>query len=144
MSQDINSLTLRYVEKSSNVMQLATKLAKDAVEQQDAAKGKVAAVVGHLKKAGLIDEHEEKLASEQLSKSASALDVLNNVVTEYSKLQAKVASVELGKAASDTSNDSDRGGAQNCHHKNANYVGYIRGAGETSARDRSLLALINR
>lgn len=142
MSQDIHGLALRYVEKSSNVMQLATKIAKDAATQQSDARSKVASVVGHLKKAGLIDEHEEKLASDQLSKSASALDVLNNVVGEYVKLQAKVASANLGEPASDSSKSVT--GPASCHHKNANYAGYVRGLGEVSARDRALLALLDR
>jgi len=137
---DINSLALRYVETSSDVMQLATKVARDAHSARQKALDKVANVVGQLKKAGLVDAHEEKLASDQLADPAAALDVLSNVVKEFSSLQAKKASADLGKP--DQAADSATPGS--CHHKNANYVGYHRGLGEASARDRALLALIDR
>jgi len=139
---DINGLALQYVEASSDVMQLATKVARDAHNARQKALDKVASVVGQLKKAGLVDSHEEKLASTQLADPSSALDVLNNVVVEYSKLQAKAASVDFGRSEKTTNTDAVPNGS--CHHKNANYVGYQRGVGEVSARDRALLALIDK
>ena len=138
---EINSLALRYVETSSDVMQLATKVARDAHNARRKALDKVASVVGQLKKAGLVDAHEEKLASDQLSDPAAALDILNNVVVKYASLQAQAASADLGKPAQATVAAAPSG---SCHHKNANYVGYQRGIGEVSARDRALLALIDK
>jgi hypothetical protein len=137
---EINSLALRYTETSSEVMQLATKIARDAHEQRQKALDKVASVVGQLKKAGLVDAHEEKIASDQLSDPAAALDILSNVASEYSKLLAKKASESLGRPEQPTTT-APQGSS---HSKNANYCGYQRGLGEVSARDRALLALIDR
>lgn len=138
---DVNSLALGYVETSSDALQLATKIARDAHDARKKALDKVASVVGQLKKAGLVDAHEEKIASDQLSDPAAALDILNNVVVKYAELQAKAASTDIGRPEQSSTPAAATG---SCHHKNANYVGYQRGLGEASARDRALLALIDR
>ena len=141
MSNDINAKFLNYVETSAKAMDLAEKIASNVNTEQKSAEDKVPAAQDLLKRAGLIDEDQEKAAAVQLSDHGQTLDILSNVLKHYQgeikEAQAKVASATMGAGVDGV----DRRTSQ---EKNANYVGRRRGLGENSPADASLLALIDR
>lgn len=137
-SAKFNEQVLNYVEKTSQALGVAIKLAEDSDARTKAAVEKVAGVKTRLRTAGLIDEDDVKRAEAQLADHAQTLDILDNVVEFYEgKLKeagAKIASASLGRAANDTDSGSKS------RQKHANYVG--RRAGYEDAPKESDLALL--
>jgi len=143
MSADINVKTLDFVSTANKALGVAMKMAEDVEATQVKVASKVPATVASLKRAGLIDDGDEKRAAEQLSNAVQSLDILNNVLDHYQgqlkDAQAKVASATMGEGVA----DADSNGKSRNHQKNANYTGYRRGLGEKSASDEALLRLID-
>ena len=142
MSNYTNAKTLDYVTTTNKALGVALKVAESVEATQKEAADKVPGLVTQLKQAGLIDEGDEKRASDQLLSGPQSLDILGNVLGHFQgqlkDAQAKVASATIGEGV-----DSDNGSSATGHQKNANYVGYRRGLGETSEADNALLKLID-
>jgi hypothetical protein len=139
MDNNINEKALKYVEATSKALGVAMKMAEDRQVSEKEAAEKVPSLVELLKKAGLIDEADEKRASAQLANQSQSLDILSNVLNhfqgELKEAQAKVASATLGSGVSEKAASAE---------KNANYVGQRRGFGDDRESDQAMLRLIGK
>lgn len=134
---NFDNKVLDFVEKSSHALEVASKLVKAAEAERQAVKEKVAALAKKLLAQNLIDEHELKTAEAQLSKTAEALEILDNVLDYYQEFH-KEATVKK-----DTSMGRGVSGA-NTSEKYAMYAGRRRGSAEgLSNADKALLRLVD-
>jgi len=97
-------LSLAFTKASADAMEVALKIADRAEQAEKAAAERVSSALQALKSAGLVNENQVKLATDQLGSHAQTLEILCNVVDHYTKAAAaneKTARDNLG--AGDTS-----------------------------------------
>lgn len=129
MNAELNKKVLEYAEVTGRAMHLANQFAEEQTTKAAAARAKIANAVSALKRAGLIEDYQEKDAAAQLQNHESALAILVNVVDE---MQTKSASV-LGHGVTDPT-------ASAAKSETAIYLG--RRSNEKRASDECLMRLI--
>lgn len=132
---DVRELTLKYAEVTNHALGRAVNLVRAQQTDKQAAQQHIPTAVNLLQELRLIDADEVKQASDKLASHGGISEVLVNVLQHFRKEAATKSASDLGEPESPDVLES-RGSA---HHKNANYCGYSRGAGEYSEADRALM-----
>lgn len=133
MSAELNQKVLSYADVTGRALHLAGSIAESHIKKEAAAKARVERAVDVLKRAGLIEDYQDKEAADQLSNHASALDVLVNVVDELQR--AKTASADIGRGVADPRQPAPA-------PQRALYLG--KRSSEVRPSDECLLRLLNR
>lgn len=140
MSQNITQKTVEFTKVASRALALASKLVGEKTANDKSVADNATKVANALKTAGLIDEHEVKQATAELSNHNDALSVLFNVVREFAN--AKHAAV---KTASSTDIGKPVGAADPTGAKvvkQSSYVGQRLGTGQYSEAEMRLIQRI--
>lgn len=129
---------MEFAKVASRTLEVANAIINQKKASEKVSLERIPQVVNALKQAGLIDEHECKQASVELSSHEDALAILHNVAREYVNAKTaakKSASVDVGQAVA--SSGPTHGGFKVV--KNASVTGGRLGENELSEADYRLI-----